>query len=287
MLQVARLAPRVLGEAADRVQTFFAEQINDDGGGRDRAGDSDLYYTVFALEGLLAFQAELPVDRVVAFLTAHEDGQGLDLVHLACLARCWSTLPPGSLEPDLATALAARLGAFRNADGGYGPEPDATRATVYHTFLGFAAGQDLGRSCEDPEALANCITARRSSDGGFANLPGQEFGSTTVTAAAVTALRNLGRVVDPEVGPWLVARCDPEGGFRAAPLTPMPDLLSTATALHALAGLQFDFAHLREPCLDFVDTLWTGRAFCGHWADDVLDSEYTYYALLALGHLSL
>ena len=68
---------------------------------------------------------------------------------------------------------------------------------------------------------------------------------------------------------------------------PMPDLLSTATALHALSGHHVSFAHLKEPTLDFLDTLWTGRAFCGNWADDEPDCEYTYYALLAMGHLSL
>ena len=48
------------------------------------------------------------------------------------------------------------------------------------------------------------------------------------------------------------------------------------------------FEHVREPCLDFIDTLWTSRgAFFGNWEDDVADVEYTYYALLALGHLSL
>jgi hypothetical protein len=68
----------------------------------------------------------------------------------------------------------------------------------------------------------------------------------------------------------------------------MPDLLSTATALHALAALHADIDHLREPCLDFVDTLWTSTGgFYGSWADDTLDCEYTYYGLLALGHLSL
>ena len=68
---------------------------------------------------------------------------------------------------------------------------------------------------------------------------------------------------------------------------PVPDLLSTATALHALAGMEVSFEPIKERCLDFVDTLWTGKGFCGHWADDVVDTEYTFYALLALGHLSL
>jgi len=58
--------------------------------------------------------------------------------------------------------------------------------------------------------------------------------------------------------------------------------------LHALAGLQVSFAGVKEKCLDFIDTLWTNEgAFHGQWADDHLDCEYTFYGLLALGHLSL
>ena len=72
------------------------------------------------------------------------------------------------------------------------------------------------------------------------------------------------------------------------PTAPIPDLLSTATTLHALARLGKPLDDIKEPCLDFVDTLWTNHgSFYGHWADDQLDSEYTYYGLLALGHLSL
>ena len=40
--------------------------------------------------------------------------------------------------------------------------------------------------------------------------------------------------------------------------------------------------------LDFIDTLWTNEgSFYGHWQEETLDCEYTYYALLALGHLSV
>jgi hypothetical protein len=70
-------------------------------------------------------------------------------------------------------------------------------------------------------------------------------------------------------------------------MAPLPDLLSTATALHALAAMHVDFSAAKEPCLDFIDTLWSSKGgFYGTWEDDVLDCEYTFYALLALGHLS-
>jgi hypothetical protein len=94
--------------------------------------------------------------------------------------------------------------------------------------------------------------------------------------------------VNASVGDWLLARHHPQGGFVAAPEAPMPDMLSTATALHALAGMEVPLEAIREDCLDFIDTLWTNQgAFHGHWGDEYPDSEYTFYALLALGHLSL
>jgi prenyltransferase beta subunit len=95
--------------------------------------------------------------------------------------------------------------------------------------------------------------------------------------------------VNQSVGDWLLAQVHPEGGFLAMPNAPMPDLLSTATALHALSCLEREVpSAIRERCLDFIDTLWSAEGgFHGHWADDHLDAEYTFYGLLALGHLSL
>jgi len=70
------------------------------------------------------------------------------------------------------------------------------------------------------------------------------------------------------------------------PTAPIPDLLSTATALHALAVTGFEIDTIKERCLDFIDSLWCGKGgFYGNWADAVVDCEYTYYGLLALGHL--
>ena len=86
---------------------------------------------------------------------------------------------------------------------------------------------------------------------------------------------------------WLLAQRHPMGGFKAMPEAPIPDLLSTATALHVLAALGKTAGEAREVTLDFIDTLWTGRSFYGHWDDDSLDAEYTFYALFALGHLAL
>ena len=70
---------------------------------------------------------------------------------------------------------------------------------------------------------------------------------------------------------------------------PAAHLLTTATALHALAALEVRLTEEQtERCLDFIDTLWNATGgFHGNWTDDYLDCEYTFYGLLALGHLSL
>ena len=50
---MARLAPKTLGDSTDLVREFLLRQINPDGGFKDRSGASDLYYTVFGLDGLI------------------------------------------------------------------------------------------------------------------------------------------------------------------------------------------------------------------------------------------
>lgn len=286
MVQVARLAPTLLGESADLVIDFLRRAQNADGGFQDRAGDSDLYYTVFGLEGLLALRQEVPA-AVSGYLAQFGDGAALDLVHLTCLARAWGIVERSGPPAAVRDAIARRLDRHRSHDGGFALAPSAERGTAYACFLALGAIEDLGLDA-DLSGVANCLRQLRSGDGAYANHPGAEEGSTPATAAAVMVLHHLGEAVDPAVPEWLVRRCHPEGGFFAAPRTPIPDLLSTATSLHALSALHADSGPLREPCLDFVDTLWTSAGgFYGNWTDQTLDCEYTYYGLLALGHLSL
>lgn len=287
MLQVARLAPTLLEGASERIAEFIQAEFQDNGGVADRAGNSDLYYTVFGLESLLALRMPVDQDRVRAYLNGFGDGAGLDFVHAACLARCWACLAEPRLDAAAGRVLAARLERCRSADGGYAANPDAERGTVYHCFLALGAYQDLGLALPDPPGLARCIAGLRTGDGAYANEAGMPMGITPATAGAAAVLRHLDEPVPPEAGEWLLARAHPAGGFVATRGIDLPDLLSTATALHALAGMQVSFEHRKEACLDFLDTLWTGKAFCGSWADDAEDCEYTYYALLALGHLSL
>src|SRR5438034_127368 len=143
---------------------------------------------------LLALQAELPVARIASYLKSFGGGEGLDFVHLCCLARAWTAIAgrssTDSCGADFRERILRRIEQFRSKDGGYSPVTGAKCGTAYGCFL-------------------------------------------------------------------------------------------------ALAGLQVSFEQVKEKCLDFIDTLWTNEgAFHGHWGDEHLDCEYTFYGLLALGHLS-
>ena len=289
MLQVARLAPAVLGEAAGLVKEFLRGQQNPDGGFKDRSGKSDLYYTVFGLDALAVFQAEPNLDTVEKFLGTFADGDGLDLVHLSGLTRCWGSLGKDRMPKGLRVKLLQRLESFRKPCGGWDNNLKREHGTAYGSFLALGAYQDMGKLPPKPLRILQSLKKLETPDHAWNNHPNLPIGSTNPTAGAVVLLNNLHLPINAEVGQWLRARLHPQGGFVAVPGAPMPDLLSTATALHALAAMDVRLTEEEtDRCLDFIDSLWNATGgFHGHWSDDYLDCEYTFYGLLALGHLSL
>ena len=291
MLQVARLAPKILGESSELVRDFFVAQQNPDGGFKDRIGRSDLYYTVFGIQGLVALESAPKTEALEAYLRLFGTGNGLDFVHLCCLARCHAVLAAlkGVCLPlGNRVELSGRVECFRSGDGGYNVHPESACGTAYACYLGLAAYQDLHLPLPDSLRMVQSLRFLETSDGAWTNERGINVGATNSTAAVVTLLHQLNMPLVPSAGNWLLAQCRTQGGFSATPSSPLPDLLSTATALHALAILDFDFNHRKEACLDFIDSLWTNEGgFHGHWGDDAIDCEYTYYGLLALGHLAL
>lgn len=290
MLQVARLAPQMLGDATDLVLKFIRSRSLESGAFADRADRADLYYTVFGMEALLALHAEPDWARLTAWLETFGDGAGLDFIHLCCLARCWSAVPApvARLPEGSRIALLDRILSWRTPDGGFNQRAGAPRSSAYGCLLGWAAHYDLDAPLPPAGSLTDCLGSLAIPGGGYANEPGMVQGTVPATAAAVALHRHLRRIPPGDAGAWLLAQQHPGGGFLAAPGAPIPDLLSTAVALHALDGMQVSFAAHKEALLDFIDTLWSAEGgFHGNWTDDVLDVEYTYYGLLALGHLAL
>src|SRR5688500_2276079 len=109
LLQVARLAPNLLGESTDLVRDFFRAQLTPAGGARDRTGRPDLYYPIVALAGMQALDVSPPTSQVEAYLRTFGAGEMLDFVHLSALARCWASIGRERMPEDLDEKVLARI----------------------------------------------------------------------------------------------------------------------------------------------------------------------------------
>ena len=273
-------------ESANRIASFVMSQFFYDGGVRGRAESSDLYYTLFGMECLLALGRSLPFDRIAGYLSRYRDGDGLDLVHLSCLARCLAKFPDSTKYTDINRAILRKLEQYRSGKDGYRLTLSAAHDSIYASFLAFLAYEDTGVEIENPGGLIRCIKGLETSDGGFADQPGVSTGTTTVTAAAAVLLSHLGEPPAPSVANWLLSRLSSQGGFLAVANAPAPDLLSTATALFALKTMRYPVQDIAEALLAFIEELWDeSGGFCGHILDQTPDCEYTFYGLLSLGIL--
>lgn len=281
-------AGSALGDSLDAVRNFLRSRLAPDGGFAGRDGRSDLYYTVFGLEASLELGVDIPRDRVTDYLGRFGQGESLDFVHLACLARCKANLSAPDAESS--RDLVERLQPYRASDGGFNAAAHMKYGSAYGSFLALGVCQDLGIACPDPDAVISSLQSLQRSDGGYANEAAVTAGATAATAATICVLHYLGRAVPEAAVRWLQEQAQPQGGFTAIhqrPAVMIPDLLSTATALHALTLIGAPMSEAKEKHLDYLDTLWTSEGgFRGHWGDDTADCEYTYYGLLALGCLA-
>lgn len=254
---------------------FILGRMRDDGGFTGRGGGSDLYYTMFAVQCLRAIDVPLP-SSVVTYVEHFAEGEGLDFVPLCCLARLRAII--GDCPPELAAALASHIEGYRRNDGGYSHVQAGKRSAAYGCFVALGAYQDLGVDVPDANSLACGLRELRCGDGSYDHI-------TPGTAAGIVALKQLAGEVEPASSAWLMGQFV-GGGFRAFPGAPMGDLLSTATALHALAVAGARLDDIASECRQFVLGLADpAGGFRGSEFDPQADVEYTFYALLALGEL--
>ena len=163
MLQVARLAPKQLGESRDLVSAFLRERVNPDGGFQDRAGASDLYYTVFGLDALIALagRASRRTDRRLPGRIRRWRRSRLRSPRLPG-ARVGGASPPArQRRSSIACSPASKRAAAMTAD----TRRRLRRAhgSAYGAFLAMGAYQDLGRAVPAAEGVVTSLrpAARR------------------------------------------------------------------------------------------------------------------------------
>ncbi len=286
MIRKIKSAGRPLGEGRWTATAFLRGQINADGGFRGRSQASDLYYSVFGYEALTALQGDMDYEAFAGYLAGFDDIiEQLDFNHVCALVR--NRTNSGGVPDDVRQRLLRRLEAFRGGDGGFSPAVAKGTGTAYGAFLGLGAWQDLERELtdEDKAGLLKSLKGLVQDDGGYSNERGGQA-TTTTTAAALAVQYYLDEPTGENSREWLMKRLAASGGFTAGPETPMPDLLSTATAVHVLGLLGMDLSEIGPGCMDFLETLWSPLGgFRGQWLDETVDVEYTCYGLLTMGEV--
>jgi hypothetical protein len=182
--------------------------------------------------------------------------------------------------------VAGRIETYRTPDGGYHTVAGSDAGSVTGIYLAFAAYQDMQRDIPDPDRILESLAALRTGDGAYANERGMASGTSLATAGTLILQHCLGGEVDGAAGEWLWKQTSPTGGFLASPATPMPDLLSTATAVYAARVLEHPTTDIVEGSVIFTESLQAeDGGYAGNWLDAQPDCEYTFYALLVLGCL--
>jgi geranylgeranyl transferase type-2 subunit beta len=284
-------AARLPDETRRRNRAFLAAAQADDGGFAGRQGPSDLYYTGFALRGLVLLDglSGSVAERAGRFLRRRLAGEmpSIDFFSLIQSALVLETTSAVNVFAqagcDRREIVTRTLERFRRGDGGYAKTARSPHSSTYHTFLAASCRQLVGLPLDDGPKLVELIRSRRREDGGFVELAPLKRGATNPTAAAIGLLR-LARALDEPIrqaaAAFLAGMQNAEGGFRANRRVPVADLLSTFTALATLADL--DALSAVDPALArrYGQSLELAEGgFRGGAWDDTADVEYTFYGV--------
>ncbi len=268
--------------SSDEVVSFTRSMQNADGGFRGRSSQSDLYYTMFASEILLAFGENDFTAKLETYLQNNTLPFG-DIINLASIVRLFVDFMP-RLARDRKHDILNNLEDFHCPDHGYSVYPGAESANIYGTFLALTVYQDLGTEMPEKQKLLDFIQTLRLADGSYVNHKKMPLGSAPATAAALLITHSLTGEILYDSADWLKSTFAPAGGCKAAPLSPQTDLLSTGVSLFALQT-GADINELTDANVDYINSLREAGGFYSDANKTQADVEYTYYGLLGLGSL--
>ncbi len=284
MIEAVCRSKQLLAVDVPDIIAFLNDKQNPDGGFRGRSKHSDIYYTLFASEALIALGAKLPAKLIKKYLKGLLDNLPCDLIHLASLIRCYADFTSEELA-NYKDIFVERLEQCHvKKDAGYECYKNSGGSS-YGCFLALAAYQDLESDLPDPDGIIKFLQTLCINDGGYCNEPALPFASTPATAAAITTLHYLNAKISEDALVFLKNCFEEDGGCKAVAGAKQPDLLSTAVAIHSLSVVDKLGLIDKRPTLSFIKSLYHDGGFCAGLDETVLDCEYTYYGLLALGHL--
>lgn len=296
-MRLGRGIERVPGPFRLRHIEWLLTRQRRDGGYAGRQGESNLYYTGFAMR-----LAQLLDVRSPDFWASLADylrlkappPRDLPDILMRLMARPMLQLRGVTLWPE--PVEAERVAECRRILlGARGPDGYVRRAggslSVFQTFHAALTCELLGERMSDRARVADAVRGRLRPDGGFVDMPeSADESGTNPTAAAIGILKALDDLDDrtaARAADFVLAMQREDGGFAAHAAAPMSDLMTTFTAIVTLS----DCDALRRARLGdagrYVQALAApDGGFLAVPGDAEPDVEYSYYGVGAVALLA-
>lgn len=252
-------------ESASQVKLFISSLQNSDGGFSDRAGNSDLYYSLFAHFILKGAKDSSYQKQLKCFISEKRKKKNKHLVDLCSLAILNKDLTGNRVKGMKYLFSAIKYLPGKSDDG----------SLAYSYFLLLLTLDAYGFNNKATRWFVKRFYRNNS---GSQGLP------CPALAAQIVFKNQLGYDVQHDCN-LLASYFEVNRGFKVSPVAGTSDLLSTAVALFALTTSGFDISLLAPTCLRFVDENYRDGAFLSGDSDESRDSEYTFYGLLSLGSM--
>ncbi len=286
----ARLEPATRQLHAD----WILRQQRADGGFAGREGESDPYYTAFALRSLWILDRVEPVAfaHAATFLRSRLVTRQsiVDLISLV-FAAAICELAAGEVviadqDTTWRTNIANLLNSLRTEDGGFAKSPDGRAGSTYQTFLNVLCFELIEIAPPNIEGIIHFLNSQRHIDGGYLEIRAAKRAGVNPTAAAIGTLASLGKLQPDshtDTAEFLSEMQSDEGGLTANTRIPFADVLSTFTGLTTLHDLgAAEQVDLRSAARYALSMQAPRGGFHGFALDQQADVEYTFYGIGSL-----
>jgi len=251
----------------EEIRDFIRSMQNPDGGFKNRAGDSDIYYSLFGYCLAEVFGEQHMLDKLKEFVILTRKEKAIGFIHSCCLV---------ILREKLETKRRrSASGSFFFLLRSYLKERHFINGS-YRGFVLFLTLENFFRGSCRMKIAGNLMLSQS---------PVNEHSPCTEVAARL-ALNKLTGKNTAELQSRLMNFFDGNNGFKSFAHVKSGDMLSTATALFALKYSGADLRLITPGCLKFIQNNFSGGAFFAGNGDLTVDPEYTFYGLLALGTLA-
>lgn len=270
---------------------WLRAQQRDDGGFAGREGDSDPYYTAFALRALWILDAIDPPlgGRAANFLRQRlqEKESIIDLISLIFAAAiCELAVGEVAIADDdhqWRNNVASLLSSLRTDDGGFAKTPEGRAGSTYQTFLSVLCHQLIEIPPPDTEGIESFLKSQQHIEGGYLEIRAAKRAGVNPTAAAIGTLKALGRL-DPaehtQTADFLAEMQSDEGGLTANTRIPFADLLSSFTGLLTLCDLEAtELVNVDSISRYALSMQSPNGGFVGFSLDQTADVEYSFYGV--------